>query len=292
MIITNKWNLPEAIYKASLSDSYSRGNARMSITQLINPPRIEALRSKHRDQLSTDLSERIWALLGTAVHKLLEEGTTDGQPEERLFANVGGWDISGGVDLQRHGGYSIVDYKVTSVWSVKNDKPEWEHQLNCYAYLVWVNKGIQVDSLSICAVLRDWRNFEAKSQIDYPVSPIMMVPIKLWSTDEQLAYIENRINLHKEAQANLALDIDLPLCSDEDRWRSPAKWALYKEGGKRATKVYNNEQEAMEALHKTDGGKFEQRNAEPKRCIGNWCGVAEWCDQWQAEKNEAGGDAK
>ena len=50
--------------------------------------------------------------------------------------------MSGAIDRQEiDDGVSIYDYKVTSVWSLIFDKPEWERQLNCYAYLVEKKKA-------------------------------------------------------------------------------------------------------------------------------------------------------
>ena len=39
----------------------------------------------------------------------------------------------------------VVDYKVTSVWSLLlGEKPEWEKQLNTYAWLIEKNKNATV----------------------------------------------------------------------------------------------------------------------------------------------------
>src|SRR3990167_5306958 len=124
MKITNAYDLPEAIVRAARSDRYSRGRARMSVTQLIDSPRVQALRAKHRDDMVEDVTDRIWALLGTAVHHLLEMGAGDEHiVEERLYTTVLGCTISGGVDIQDLDGdkKGVIDYKVTSTWSLMFD---------------------------------------------------------------------------------------------------------------------------------------------------------------------------
>ena len=289
MQITNRHNLPTALARAARRDTYSRGASRKSVTQLISSPRIDVLREKHAAALTSDITDRIWSLLGTAVHHLLEAAAADGHvSEERLFTEINGWTISGAVDVQHEdAGPGIIDYKCTSVYSVMYDKPEWEHQLNSYAFLAWANKGIKIERLQICAILRDWRKSDAeKGDLSYPQQPIVMVEIPVWSTDEQLAFLTERVKLHQQAAAAADFGDELPLCTDEDRWIRSAKWAVFKSGGKRAVRVYDTETEAREEAEKL-GGRVEKRGGEPKRCTNNYCGVAEWCSQWQSELSVA-----
>lgn len=289
MKITNKHNLPWALVRAARRDTYSKGESRKSVTQLINSPRIDVLREKHKVEREADIVDQIWALLGTAVHHILDQGAEDGHiTEERLYAEVLGWTISGQVDVQYENGVpGIIDYKVTSVWSVMFDKPEWEQQLNSYAFLVGWAKDITVERLQICAILRDWRRADVDRNPDYPPRPIMMVDIPVWSREKQFAFLKDRVRLHQQAETAAAFDQELPLCSDEERWMREQKWAVYKPDRKRAHKIYDDEAAArLDA--KEIGGRVEKRGGEPKRCQGDYCGVANWCSQWQKEKdNEA-----
>ena len=135
MRITNHHNLSTPIVKALSKDEYTRGASHRSITQLIDSPRIRILRERHWDDLTEDISDRMWSVLGTAVHKVFEDHTGDDViSEERLFVEIDGWVISGAIDLQDSEG--PIDYKCTSVWSVIHDKIEWENQLNAYAWLM------------------------------------------------------------------------------------------------------------------------------------------------------------
>ena len=111
------------------------------------------------------MTERLWSVLGTAVHTMFEDyATGDYLSEERLFTEVNGWKISGAIDIQKtekDGTVSILDYKCTSVWSVIFGKSSWEQQLNFYAWLLQECKGLKVSKLQILAVLRDWKQSEA-----------------------------------------------------------------------------------------------------------------------------------
>lgn len=71
MKLTNKYNLPEPIYDAVKADPY-KGGGWISTTTLIDSPQIRVLKKAHKDELSEDASDMLWALLGSAVHGVLE----------------------------------------------------------------------------------------------------------------------------------------------------------------------------------------------------------------------------
>jgi hypothetical protein len=70
--LTNKHGLPQPVYNAAANDSYSMGDSDVSITRLLNPPRITALEDRHADEIEVDAMDRIWIILGQAVHTILE----------------------------------------------------------------------------------------------------------------------------------------------------------------------------------------------------------------------------
>ena len=85
--ITNMHNLPAAIVAAVANDPYV-GGGDISTTKLIDSPQIRVLGGKHKEDLSVDVSERVWALLGQAVHTILERAGLKEQGmvvEERLY---------------------------------------------------------------------------------------------------------------------------------------------------------------------------------------------------------------
>jgi hypothetical protein len=143
--ITNKHNLPQTLVNLAENRDYSRGASDRSITQLIDSPRVSVLRMRNENRIEEDVVDTFWANLGSALHHITERGADDKHlVEERLFTQVGTWTISGAIDVQRiedDGSVTVMDYKFTSVWAVKNPKPDWEKQLNCYAYLVAKEKN-------------------------------------------------------------------------------------------------------------------------------------------------------
>lgn len=72
--LTNKKNLNEAIVSAVQKNWYGgAGEERdYSVTQLLNPPKIYHLMNRHADKIEEDVSERIFMLMGSAMHVILE----------------------------------------------------------------------------------------------------------------------------------------------------------------------------------------------------------------------------
>ena len=291
MIITNKFNLPDPVVRALSTDDYDRGKSNRSVTQLIDSPRARILRAEHDHEITTDVSEMLWIAQGKAMHKMFEEYASGKYtPEERLFTEIDGWSISGAIDVQynaSHTSCTLMDYKVTSVWSIIFGKEDWHRQLNFYAWLVERVKKVKVTKLSVLAILRDWKESELQRQGgDYPECPIMVVDIPLWFQKEQDDYVRERIKIHQDAEFNRLTGDTLPFCNDEERWRRPTTYAVMKGNNKRAMRVFDEEKPAEDfiAAH-TDPEKLSitVRRGEPVRCARGYCKAAPWCDQYQEE---------
>lgn len=288
MIITNHTNLPEPVVQALTHSDYTKGDSNRSVTQLIDSPRVRILRKEHADIITSDASDMLWSVLGTAVHKMFEAHQPDGHVvEERLYAEVENWIISGAIDVQRSendGSTTVLDYKCTSAWSVIYGKPEWERQLNFYAWLVEFTKpDAVVNKLQIIAVLRDWQRTKAKMESNYPEAPIVVVDVPLWSVEERDRYVRGRVKLHQDAEFERLTGGALPLCSAEERWKKSDTFAVKKKGNKRAARVFDTEEEALAYMEANAGMEIEQRVGKPTRCQDDYCGVASFCDQFQGE---------
>ena len=278
MKITNKTGLPQSVVEAVLNDPYDRGESDISVTQLVGPPQIRRLTEQHWDELEEDAIDRIWALLGQAVHAVLERAAPSELTERRLFATVNGRTISGQVDHIGLKAKKLSDYKVTSAWTiVYGMRPEWTAQLNCYAYLCRVN-GFEVNDLEIVAFYRDWTQPQAARSADYPQTQVGQIPIGLWPQDFAQQYIEQRLASHFGAE-----DVS---CTDQERWAKVAKWAVMKRGRKSALRVLDSADEATAwalANCKIDPDYYlQERPREYVRCE-RYCLVANVCPQWALE---------
>jgi len=285
MKLTNKLGLPKAFVKAIENDDYNAGKSDISVTSLIDSPRIHALKRKHDNEIEEDVIDRVWALFGTAVHYVLEKNSEENVfTEERLFADFfenksdNSYIISGMVDYMTE--KSIEDFKVTSVWSIVYDsrRNDWEKQLNVYRWLAKKNGFKNIKELKIHAILRDWQVSKAKFDKAYPQTQVVTVPLQLWSMEETVLYISDRIKSHTYLK-------DLPLCSNEERWKSDDVYAVTKTGRKSAVALRNTEQEAKELVDAKWKGSdgYALRKGSCRRCE-EYCSVNKFCDQYQKEK--------
>jgi hypothetical protein len=273
--VTNRANLPahlaSVIEGAWRNDLYDgpKGPTTRTVTQLIGPAQKFQLERDHETDLELDVLDMVPALEGSAIHHLLDRAGQSAPeliPERRLQVMHDGWTISGKADVFVTQDQILVDYKRGSVWSYIYTKPEWEAQLNVYAWLSARN-GFPVRSLEIDLFCGDWRRSEARKMEDYPTR-VVAIPTRLWTLDEQTAYVDKRLALHRST---------LPPCSPEERWAKPDSWAIKKDGNKKARAVYKKEAEAARDLR--PGELIEYRPGESTRCA-SWCLAAPFCNQW------------
>ena len=279
MKVTNIYNLPEPLVRAVTYDVRARTG--FSVTDLISPPRVTQLMRRHWDELECDASDRIWALLGSAIHYVLEKGELPGGIKEKtLKAKVDGTDISGRPDLWHDG--VLTDWKITSAWNIVFEpmgRVEYHAQLNIYKWLYAIN-GLESNELEICAILRDWQQSKIADH-DYPKIPVVVIPIPIWDNGTIEKYIFDRVKLHTGA-VDLP-DDELPLCTDEEMWAKQTKYALMNEGRKSAVALFNTKEEADNRLDKIEPGRgyyIQERPGKRVRCEG-YCECNKFCNAYQ-----------
>jgi hypothetical protein len=299
MKLTNKLNLPAAIVEAIANSGYSRGESDITATGLIEPVRIAALKHKYGDQLEEDASNLIYSLQGQSIHTILERaaGALKSQgfvAEERFYIDVLGWKVGAQIDVFDARAGILQDYKVTSVYAVKDGvKEEYAQQMNIQAECLR-QAGYTVNKLQIVAILRDWSKGERDRDVKdadakgyaskYPEHQIKIIDVPLIPQKEVLQFIKQRVEAHMAARG--ADEKDLPECTDDERWARASKWAVMEKGKKRATKLHDSKEQADEHAA-TLGAKVEKRPGMNMRCA-SYCPVARKCSQWKRIK--AGGD--
>lgn len=298
MILTNKHGLPDQLVKvveATLYEPHPLGENRFSVTELIGPPLIRTLKAKYWSEITQDVSDFLWMLLGTAVDNILsgfDEGVV-AQHKIELAVPINGKNVTvvGKPDVIR--GDTIEDWKTTSVYSFMNNqvKPEWEAQLNTYSYLRDSENGFDnqklIKHLTINAILRDFVGYKAIEK-DYPDVAFKCMPVRLWSITERERYIKERLLDH----------INNPLreCTPEEKWQRETVYVLRKNGVKKAAlasypgsggkQKFTSESDLLTIANGKGltGGKYyiEKRLGECTRCK-NYCAVKEMCKY--AEEN-------
>lgn len=277
MELTNIYDLPSPLVNALKNDRYHQPG-HISVTGLIQPPRMRQLILRYADMVSEDVSDRIWMLLGNAVHEVLDRAEVDdGFQEERLSMEVNGWTITGKPDLWEKPGM-LSDYKITSVWAYINGvKPEWEQQLNCYT-LLYEDAGFTVNKAQVVCIFRDWQKNRAKQGGDYPPCAAAVLPVGLWFPEEIALFMVTRVSSHQYAET--LPDDKLPYCAPEERWEKPTMYAVKKKGRKSAVRVLESEEAAQKMVDAGKGDFVETRPGESTRCA-HYCPVNFVCNQYQ-----------
>tara|TARA_R110000787_G_scaffold50067_2_gene119631 strand:+ start:1344 stop:2195 length:852 start_codon:yes stop_codon:yes gene_type:complete len=276
--LTNNYGAPDSIVDAIRNDSYTKGGADFSITELIKPPQIRRLWNKHEEEISVDVREQIWKLLGTGVHAAIEQADSAGTKEQRFHTEHNGVTISGAIDLIGDDG-SIIDYKVTSCYSVQHGlKEDWEKQLNMYAWLLRQN-DITATKLNIVCICRDWMKSRV-GKYDYPESPVVVLSVPMWRDGRQDDYVDQRVRVHRQEST-------IP-CTPEERWARGAYQVnpMHSGGGK--PRSFDTLREATDYINSKKSGSYQIVDGAAKfvRCE-SWCEVSDFCPQWKGGKGNA-----
>ena len=278
MTITNKYGLPEPLVRAVTWSDRDREGCDYTITELLRPARMVALERLHKDEITEDASDRLWMLLGSAGHSVLERSAHKGIVEERAIVDITVdekvFKIGGKLDYGVND-KTLFDYKFTSVWAAKEGpRDEWIQQLNMYRWLA-VAYGVMFDKLQIVAIFRDWSKSKASREQDYPQSQVKVMDLPVWTMGDTGKFIIDSIRAHESAKTTL------PQCTPEETWEKPEVWAVKKVGAVRAIKLCATQDEAEKRIGNYADLVAERRPAERPRCE-NYCRCAPFCEQWKA----------
>lgn len=254
----------------------------------------DLLREQAIERLYTNLSDRInnnLPLKREELKEWIESVNKTADPtkvlEKRFFINIDGLGtLSGAPDLIDLTEKRIEDWKVTSAYKVmKADYKDWETQLNVYRLLIKYTDNIEITSLRVNAIIRDYKSSETKP--GYPASPVAMIELPVWSYEEankfvreKLLYIKNAMSMEDDE-----LFMSTP-CSQEDIWARPAKYSVQKIGASRASKVFDIEKEAFDYADEKNKKKQEyeviSRKSDPLRCA-KYCPAKAFCKQYATD---------
>lgn len=291
-MITNELGLPQPFVDAATSD-YAYKPKRYSVTSLLKGTREAILQRRHQHEVTEDVADRVWAIFGSAVHRILQDGqATESQMQEcRLTAEVpNGYTLSGIFDLYDDSTGTVTDYKTASVWKVNfGDFDDWRRQLLMYVWLLREN-GYDAKRGEIVALLRDHSNSKAKRG-EHPRHPVFRIG---WDFgDGDISGVGEWIAA-KFAEIEAAEDLPdglLPLCTPEERWHRGECWAVKKKGNKKAHKLFraesypSAEMAFSEAVLYADamGGRYEveHRPGTDAKCE-EYCAAREFCAHYKA----------
>lgn len=286
-MITNQLNLPQPFVDAVSSD-YTYKDKRYSATSLLKGTREAILQRRHQDEIEQDVSDMVWLIFGTAVHSVLENAQeTETQLKENKIEleMPNGYTLSGIFDLYDDSTGTVTDYKTASVWKVIYDEwDDYRQQLLIYCYMLR-QMGFDAHTGEIVALLKDHSKTKAKTDYSYPQHPVFVKRFEFTENDfdEIAEWLEHKFREIERCEK--LPDDSLPVCTAEERWETPSKYAVYKNQNKRATKLFDSEEAAQSFIdfhgrNTSDKFRIEYRPGVSKKCA-EYCSVCEFCNQWK-----------
>lgn len=282
MKMTNKLNLPEPFVIYANKDSHEPKEHRYSVTELLLPTREILLNRRYYNDVEQDVSEVIPALFGTAVHTILESNTpllSHLNSEMKIEMQFGEDTVAGRIDLFDSKELEIIDYKTCSTSKVmKKDFEDFRFQGLAYAYAIFKKYGLVTKRLKFPCLMKDWSKMKASVSTEYPQSPVYIWKYELQDSDYD--YIEGLIK-DKLREINDAIETGvLPECSDEEKWYTGTKYAVYKNvGDKKATYVADTEEDAHNYIrNKLGAAEIEVRKGEYLKCK-LYCSCYKFCEK-------------
>ncbi len=163
MQFTNKHGLPERIIR-QLPKLYSPKEKRISVVDLINPPRIRTLQLKEWDKIIVDYADFLDTVIGLSVHERQSRLATSDEESEVKFEDV----IEGTTLVGRSDNYDLIEKIIRDTKTIPVDRlkfPDFFHelelQLNIYAYQRR-KRSHEVKRLEAELWFRDWKRYESE----------------------------------------------------------------------------------------------------------------------------------
>lgn len=291
-MITNELGLPKPFVDAATSTHrYRRG--RYSVTDLLGGTCEAVLKRRHHGEGTEDVADRVWAILGTAVHKVLESAPCGPRQRQEYWIHAtvsDGYELSGIADLYDADAATVTDWKTCSVWKAQfGDFSDWREQVLMYCWIL-EQMGRPARRGEVVAIMRDHSARKARFERGYPAHPVLRI---VWDfTDDDLREVGERIAdwFSEVALQEKLPDDELEPCGSEQRWHKPDKWAVMQSGKKKAIRLFEDEGQAVEYMDQLidkNGARYrmEHREGEDTKCE-RYCPVSEWCPHCQSADSE------
>ncbi|MFH1664904.1 MAG: hypothetical protein ABIA77_02035, partial [Candidatus Omnitrophota bacterium] len=236
----------------------------IGVSALMGAPLPRYLHARYWHQLEVKASETMNALQGQMGHLLFDKVETETETEIHLKVEFEGARIMGIADYYDPKLLTLGDAKFKQVNAVTagtiRGTADLETQLNIYCWMAR-KMGYDVQHLQGDIYINGWTVYKAYGDSAYPKAPYLKLSIPIWEENFTANYVRERIRVHDTRAVNLlnklgagniyAADIhlltdmdaamfEIPVCTDEERFAQPTKWAVMKEGQKKAVKLFDN----------------------------------------------------
>jgi hypothetical protein len=242
----------------------------IGVTTLMGAPLPRYLNARYWHQLEVKASETMNAIQGQLGHLLFDKVETTTISKIPLQVEHDGFTIKGEADYYDPILFTLGDNKFKQVNSVTAQRiskdDSLERQLNIYCWMAR-KMGYDVRHLQGDIYINGWTVYKSYGDSAYPKAPYLKVPIPIWEESFTANYVSERLRVHNtraihmlrhlgthkiadldhweeegdEIMANLdAAMMMIPVCTDEERFAQPTKYAVMRDGQKKAVKLFDN----------------------------------------------------
>jgi hypothetical protein len=222
----------------------------IGVSTLLGPPLIRYLSVKHHNDMVFDVADTMNAIQGQMGHLLFDKVESATITEVNLETTFEGQKIRGRADYYDPATKTLGDSKFRQVNSVLLEK-----QLNVYRWMA-ERSFMVVNRLQGDIYINGWVRYKAYGNPNYPQAPYQKIDVPMWSLTETENFVRERLAIHRTmaleclrlndhdpvrmAEAEAAI----PICTDEERYMQPTKYAVMKEGQKKAVKLFDSQADA------------------------------------------------
>jgi len=316
IILTNKYGISQAIVNACMIDNHvTIGD--ISCTQLLDSPQVRMLRKQN--DVTEDVTDRIWAMMGTAVHYVVELGEVNSREARQL--------LEAAEVLMKHDKQKAADFIYDFI---KENYPDHRNKdiltemtlshtiegmtfsgtfdrytvslgllddyknTSVWAYMNEESKKKWVGQLNVYAfLLREagydvkaaqitaiFRDFSAAKTFTKGYPPKPIATFPIQLYDQK--FMMEYLTKRIRLHKNAELNGVIPDCTTKEMWATSDTFAVMAPGRVRAIRVFPNEGLANSFLL-GDGAKYDKAYVQkrPGECkrCDSYCAVASVCPQ-------------
>jgi hypothetical protein len=234
----------------------------IGVTTLMGEPLPRYLNARYWHQLEVKASETMNAIQGQLGHLLFDKVETTTISKIPLQVEHDGFTIKGEADYYDPILFTLGDNKFKQVNSVTAQRiskdDSLERQLNIYCWMAR-KMGYDVRHLQGDIYINGWTVYKSYGDSAYPKAPYLKIPIPIWEEAFTTQYLSERLKIHDTVAIRLlkeygpansltplgvvrldAAMLEIPVCTDEERFAQPTKYAVMRDGQKKAVKLFDN----------------------------------------------------
>jgi hypothetical protein len=271
----------------------------IGVSALMNAPLPRYLFARYWHQLEQKASETMNALQGQMGHLLFDKVETDTETEIHLKVDFEGQRLYGIADyydpkLKTLGDAKFKQVNAVTASTIRGTK-DLETQLNIYCWMAR-KMGYTVEHLQGDIYINGWTVYRSYGDSAYPKAPYIKLSIPIWEDAFTANYVRERLKVHDTRAIRLLRErgpeiedglgfvlegamLEIPVCTDEERFMQPTKWAVMRDGQKKAVKLFDNMNDAYTFIGlQKDAFKLgvTERKGGFFKCL-HYCNVRGFC---------------